>query len=137
LQQYSNVFYAQGYSGHGLNVTHGCARLLAEAIHAGHSQGQDIFSQVPHMTFPGGGEGIAVTAVGVGDDVVSVAGEGAVRCHIMEGASGHWVRLMAYRPMAARYEFRVVLLLGRRRLQPYRDWFRLCTCPDRGRGLHL
>ncbi|QHF45345.1 FAD-dependent oxidoreductase [Pseudomonas sp. S35] len=54
LQQYPNVFYAQGYSGHGLNVTHWCARLLAEAIHAGHSHGLDIFSQVPHMTFPGG-----------------------------------------------------------------------------------
>ncbi len=54
LQQYPNVFYAQGYSGHGLNVTHWCARLLAEAIYAGHSQGLDIFSQVPHMTFPGG-----------------------------------------------------------------------------------
>ncbi|MBX7276312.1 FAD-binding oxidoreductase [Pseudomonas sp. ERGC3:05] len=54
LKQYPNVFYAQGYSGHGLNVTHWCAKLLAEAIHAGHSQGLDIFSQVPHMTFPGG-----------------------------------------------------------------------------------
>jgi gamma-glutamylputrescine oxidase len=54
LQQYPNVFYAQGYSGHGLNVTHWCARLLAEAIRAGHSQGLDIFSRVPHMTFPGG-----------------------------------------------------------------------------------
>ena len=54
LKQYPNVFYAQGYSGHGLNVTHWCARLLAEGIHMGHSQGLDIFSQVPHMTFPGG-----------------------------------------------------------------------------------
>ncbi|MFL1505406.1 NAD(P)/FAD-dependent oxidoreductase [Pseudomonas sp. O64] len=54
LEQYPNVFYAQGYSGHGLNVTHWCAKLLAEAIHAGHSQGLDTFSQVPHMTFPGG-----------------------------------------------------------------------------------
>ncbi|WP_350615750.1 FAD-binding oxidoreductase [Pseudomonas sp. HY7a-MNA-CIBAN-0227] len=54
LNQYPNVFYAQGYSGHGLNVTHWCARLLAEGIHAGHSQGLDIFSRVPHMTFPGG-----------------------------------------------------------------------------------
>jgi len=54
LKQYPNVFYAQGYSGHGLNVTHWCARLLAEGIHAGHSKGLDIFSQVPHMTFPGG-----------------------------------------------------------------------------------
>ncbi|MCI1736515.1 MAG: FAD-binding oxidoreductase [Pseudomonas veronii] len=54
LKQYPNVLYAQGYSGHGLNVTHWCARLLAEAIHAGHSQGLEVFSQVPHMTFPGG-----------------------------------------------------------------------------------
>ncbi|MFC6339922.1 FAD-dependent oxidoreductase [Pseudomonas sp. CCM 7891] len=54
LNQYPNVFYAQGYCGHGLNVTHWCARLLAEGIHAGHSQGLDTFSQVPHMTFPGG-----------------------------------------------------------------------------------
>ncbi|CRM90694.1 Gamma-glutamylputrescine oxidoreductase [Pseudomonas sp. 22 E 5] len=54
LKQYPNVFYAQGYSGHGLNVTHWCAKLLAEGIHAGHSTGLDIFSQVPHMTFPGG-----------------------------------------------------------------------------------
>lgn len=54
LSEYPNVFYAQGYSGHGLNVTHWTARLLAEAIHAGHSQGLDIFSAVPLMTFPGG-----------------------------------------------------------------------------------
>lgn len=54
LAQYPNVFYAQGYSGHGLNVTHWTARLLAETIHAGHSQGLDVFSAVPHMTFPGG-----------------------------------------------------------------------------------
>jgi len=54
LKQYPNVFYAQGYSGHGLNVTHWCARLLAQGIHAGQSNGLDIFSQVPHMTFPGG-----------------------------------------------------------------------------------
>ncbi|MDQ0740715.1 FAD-binding oxidoreductase [Pseudomonas sp. W4I3] len=54
LRQHPNVFYAQGYSGHGLNVTHWCARLLAEGIHTGVSQGLDVFSQVPHMTFPGG-----------------------------------------------------------------------------------
>lgn len=54
LKQHPNVFYAQGYSGHGLNVTHWCAKLLGEAIHAGHSQGMDVFSGVPHMTFPGG-----------------------------------------------------------------------------------
>lgn len=54
LKQHPNVYYAQGYSGHGLNVTHWCAKLLGEAIHAGHSQGMDVFSGVPHMTFPGG-----------------------------------------------------------------------------------
>ncbi|TMU83182.1 FAD-binding oxidoreductase [Pseudomonas fluorescens] len=54
LKQHPNVFYAQGYSGHGLNVTHWCAKLLGEAIHAGHSEGMDVFSGVPHMTFPGG-----------------------------------------------------------------------------------
>ncbi|MDI3397503.1 FAD-binding oxidoreductase [Pseudomonas sp. V88_4] len=54
LKLHPNVFYAQGYSGHGLNVTHWCAKLLGEAIHAGHSQGMDVFSSVPHMTFPGG-----------------------------------------------------------------------------------
>jgi glycine/D-amino acid oxidase-like deaminating enzyme len=54
LRQHPNVFYAQGYSGHGLNVTHWCAKLLGEVIHAGHSQGFDVFSAVPHMTFPGG-----------------------------------------------------------------------------------
>lgn len=54
LKQHPNVFYAQGYSGHGLNVTHWCARLLAEGIQVGQSRGLDVFSQVPHMTFPGG-----------------------------------------------------------------------------------
>ena len=54
LSQYPNVYYAQGYSGHGVNVTHWTAKLLAEAIHAGHSHGFDVFSKVPHMTFPGG-----------------------------------------------------------------------------------
>ncbi|NIF30247.1 FAD-binding oxidoreductase [Pantoea sp. Tr-811] len=54
LSQHPNVFYAQGYSGHGLNVTHWTARLLAESIALGQSQGLDVFSAVPHLTFPGG-----------------------------------------------------------------------------------
>ncbi|PYC19578.1 NAD(P)/FAD-dependent oxidoreductase [Pseudomonas mosselii] len=54
LGQHPNVFYAQGYSGHGLNVTHWTAKLLAEAIATEHSQGFDVFSAVPHLTFPGG-----------------------------------------------------------------------------------
>lgn len=54
LSQYPNVYYAQGYSGHGLNVTHWTAKLLAEGIAVGHSQGLDVFRAVPHLTFPGG-----------------------------------------------------------------------------------
>ncbi|MER2299066.1 MAG: FAD-binding oxidoreductase [Pseudomonas sp.] len=54
LRQHPNVFYAQGYSGHGLNVTHWTAKLLAEGIAQGQSQGLDVFSAVPHLTFPGG-----------------------------------------------------------------------------------
>lgn len=54
LSQHPNVFYAQGYSGHGLNVTHWTAKLLAEAIATEQSRGFDVFRAVPHVTFPGG-----------------------------------------------------------------------------------
>ncbi|MFZ5960856.1 NAD(P)/FAD-dependent oxidoreductase [Pseudomonas knackmussii] len=54
LKAHPNVYFAQGYSGHGLNVTHWSAKLLAEAIHTGQSKGLDLFSAVPHLTFPGG-----------------------------------------------------------------------------------
>ncbi|KPB70157.1 NAD(P)/FAD-dependent oxidoreductase [Pseudomonas cannabina] len=54
LKQHSNVFYAQAYSGHGLNATHLAGRLLAEAIAGQHSDGFELFATVPHMTFPGG-----------------------------------------------------------------------------------
>ncbi|EJN39606.1 glycine/D-amino acid oxidase, deaminating [Pseudomonas sp. GM84] len=54
LQDHPNVFYAQGYSGHGLNVTHWTAKLLAEVISRDTSKGFEVFSTVPHFTFPGG-----------------------------------------------------------------------------------
>ncbi|GAB3482688.1 NAD(P)/FAD-dependent oxidoreductase [Azotobacter salinestris] len=49
-----NVYYAQAYSGHGLNATHLAGRLLAEAIVERHSHGFDLFARIPHRTFPGG-----------------------------------------------------------------------------------
>jgi len=49
----SNIFYAQAYSGHGVNVTHMAARLLAETIH-GESDRIKHFEQVKHFAFPGG-----------------------------------------------------------------------------------
>ncbi|MEB0041610.1 MULTISPECIES: FAD-binding oxidoreductase [unclassified Pseudomonas] len=54
LDSHPNVYYAQAYSGHGLNATHLAGRLLAEAISGQHSSGFELFTQVPHMTFPGG-----------------------------------------------------------------------------------
>jgi len=54
LKDQANVYYAQAYSGHGVNATHLAGKLLAEAIGGQASNGFDLFAQVPHMTFPGG-----------------------------------------------------------------------------------
>ncbi|MHA3886597.1 NAD(P)/FAD-dependent oxidoreductase [Stutzerimonas degradans] len=54
LPEQPNVYYAQAYSGHGLNATHLAGRLLAEAIAGRESRGFDLFARVPHPTFPGG-----------------------------------------------------------------------------------
>ncbi len=54
LPRTPNVYYAQGYSGHGLNVTHYAARILAQAIAERDSRAVDLFARVPHRTFPGG-----------------------------------------------------------------------------------
>lgn len=48
-----NIYYAQAYSGHGLNVTHLAARIIAESIHA-ESARLDLLERVKHLTFPGG-----------------------------------------------------------------------------------
>ncbi|PXB83566.1 FAD-dependent oxidoreductase, partial [Pseudomonas aeruginosa] len=49
-----NVYFAQAYSGHGVNATHLAGQLLAEAIGGQQSDGFDLFAKVPHITFPGG-----------------------------------------------------------------------------------
>ncbi len=54
LKEQPNVYYAQAYSGHGVNATHLAGKLLAEAIAGQASSGFDLFAKVPHMTFPGG-----------------------------------------------------------------------------------
>lgn len=54
LPDQPNVFYAQAYSGHGVNATHLSAKLLAEAISGQASNGFELFAKVPHMAFPGG-----------------------------------------------------------------------------------
>ncbi|KQB55083.1 FAD-dependent oxidoreductase [Pseudomonas endophytica] len=54
LPDQPNVYYAQAYSGHGVNATHLAGKLLAEAISGQQSTGFDLFNNVPHITFPGG-----------------------------------------------------------------------------------
>ncbi|KSW25230.1 MULTISPECIES: FAD-binding oxidoreductase [unclassified Pseudomonas] len=49
-----NVYFAQAYSGHGVNATHLAGKLLAEAIAGQQGGGFELFAKVPHVTFPGG-----------------------------------------------------------------------------------
>ena len=48
-----NVYYLQGYSGHGVTCTHLAGKLLAEAL-AGHAERFDAFASLKHYAFPGG-----------------------------------------------------------------------------------
>jgi gamma-glutamylputrescine oxidase len=50
---FSNVFYLQGFSGHGLALTGLAGRLVAEAI-AGDAERFDTFARIRHRKFPGG-----------------------------------------------------------------------------------
>jgi len=50
----ANVYYLQGFSGHGLALTGLAGRLLAEAI-AGDATRFDVFARLKHRAFPGGG----------------------------------------------------------------------------------
>ncbi|MGX5726135.1 NAD(P)/FAD-dependent oxidoreductase [Metapseudomonas otitidis] len=54
LPGHPTVYYAQAYSGHGLNMTHMAGKLLAEAICQQQSGGFDLFAAIPHRAFPGG-----------------------------------------------------------------------------------
>lgn len=49
----ANVYYAQGYSGHGVTCAHLAGRLIAEVIQ-GESERFDAFAGLPHLPFPGG-----------------------------------------------------------------------------------
>ena len=48
-----NVYFAQGYSGHGVTCTHLAGRLIAEVM-TGRDERYDAFAGLPHMPFPGG-----------------------------------------------------------------------------------
>ena len=49
----SNIYYLQGFSGHGLALTGIAGRLVAKAI-AGDASGFDVFARLKHRAFPGG-----------------------------------------------------------------------------------
>ena len=48
-----NVYYVQGFSGHGIVLAGIAGKLLAEAA-AGTAERFDVFSRIPHREFPGG-----------------------------------------------------------------------------------
>jgi gamma-glutamylputrescine oxidase len=48
-----DVYFVQGFSGHGIALTGIAGKLLAEAI-GGTSERFDVFSRIPHHDFPGG-----------------------------------------------------------------------------------
>ncbi|GHC19881.1 NAD(P)/FAD-dependent oxidoreductase [Aidingimonas halophila] len=48
-----NLYYAQGYSGHGMALAGLAGQLLAETI-AGQAERFDVFAAMPHRRFPGG-----------------------------------------------------------------------------------
>ena len=48
----SNVFYCQGYSGHGVNVTHLAGRIMADAV-GGTLEQFDLFADVKQTVVPG------------------------------------------------------------------------------------
>jgi gamma-glutamylputrescine oxidase len=48
-----NLYYLQGFSGHGVALTGLAGRVLAQAV-AGQAERFDVFSQIQHRKFPGG-----------------------------------------------------------------------------------
>ncbi|WP_027857185.1 NAD(P)/FAD-dependent oxidoreductase [Marinobacterium jannaschii] len=49
----SNIYYAQGYSGHGVTSSHLAGKVLSDAIQ-GQAERYDIFAGLPQYPFPGG-----------------------------------------------------------------------------------
>ena len=48
-----NLYFAQGYSGHGINTANLAGKVLAEAIR-GQAERLDVFERIRHLPFPGG-----------------------------------------------------------------------------------
>lgn len=61
----TNIYYMQGYSGHGVTCTHLAGRLIAELLR-GDAERFDAFANLPHYPFPGGRAACAVYRDGRG-----------------------------------------------------------------------
>jgi gamma-glutamylputrescine oxidase len=48
-----NIYYLQGFSGHGMALTGLAGKLVAEAV-SGTAERFDVFARIPHRDFPGG-----------------------------------------------------------------------------------
>ena len=48
------IFYAQGFSGHGVGLTGMAGKILAESIVNGKTAEIELFEKVKHRKFPGG-----------------------------------------------------------------------------------
>jgi len=48
-----DLYFAQGFSGHGIAATGLAGKLLAEAV-AGQTERFDLFDEISHLPFPGG-----------------------------------------------------------------------------------
>jgi gamma-glutamylputrescine oxidase len=48
-----NLFYLQGFSGHGVALTGLAGRVVAQAV-VGQAERFDVFAKLKHRTFPGG-----------------------------------------------------------------------------------
>ena len=49
----NNIYFAQGFSGHGVALTGWAGKLMAELV-AKESSEFDVFARIPHQKFPGG-----------------------------------------------------------------------------------
>ncbi len=49
----TNIYYAQGYSGHGVTCSHLAGKVISDAIQ-GQAERYDVFASLPQPAFPGG-----------------------------------------------------------------------------------
>ena len=59
-----NIFFAHGYSGHGVASSGICGKLIADAI-AGTAEQFDVMAKIRHQPFPGGPIRMPMLALGM------------------------------------------------------------------------